>query len=85
MQRPHQHCASFDELLLKGLISKAKDKSNRKQKYISMGQERIYDCDVLNNQFTKMVELNFISLRFDQFIIPLSYLPHMLLDLDKLK
>ena len=56
MHRPHQHCASFAELLLKGFISKAKDMGNRKQIYILMDQERSYDCDGLNNQYTKMVE-----------------------------
>ena len=56
MQQPHQHCASFAELLLKGFISKAKDSGNWKQIYILMGQERSYDCDGLNNQYSKMVE-----------------------------
>ena len=56
MQRPHQHRASFAELLLKGFISKAKDSGNWEQIYILMGQERSYDCDGLNNQYSKMVE-----------------------------
>ena len=57
MQRSHQHCASFAELLLKRCISKVKDRGGEQETNIFLiGQGRSYHCDRLNNQYTKMVE-----------------------------
>ena len=70
MQRPHQFYASFAELLLKGLISKSKDRGNRKQIYILMDQERSYDCDGLKNQYTKMIEWKFLKFKVWSVYLP---------------